>query len=51
MANILVNNIYHMLAYAFQVLHQSNYEKISTEPFDNLMTLPMLGVGLFYIFI
>lgn len=39
MANILVNNIYHMLAYAFQVLHQSNYEKISTEPFDNVQDL------------
>ena len=28
-----------MLAYAFQVLHQSNYEKISTEPFDNVQDL------------
>ena len=39
MANILVNNIYHMLAYAFQVLHQSNYEQISAEPFDNVQDL------------
>lgn len=39
MANILVNNIYHMLAYAFQVLHQSNYEKIASEPFENVQDL------------
>ncbi len=39
MANILINNIYHMLAYAFQVLHQSNYEEVSTEPFDNIQDL------------
>lgn len=28
-----------MLAYAFQVLHQSNYEKIDTELFDNVQDL------------
>lgn len=39
MANILVNNIYYMLTYAFQVLHQSNYDEISTEPFDNVQDL------------
>ena len=39
MANILINNIYYMLTYAFQVLHQSNYEEISTEPFDNVQDL------------
>jgi len=39
MANILVNNIYYMLTYAFQVLNQSNYDEISTEPFDNVQDL------------
>jgi len=39
MANILINNIYYMLTYAFQVLHQSNYDEISTEPFDNVQDL------------
>lgn len=39
MANILVNNIYYMLTYAFQVLHQSNYDEISLEPFDNVQDL------------
>ena len=28
-----------MLTYAFQVLHQSNYDEISTEPFDNVHDL------------
>ncbi len=39
MANILVNNIYYMLTYAFQVLHQSNYDEISSESFDNVQDL------------
>ena len=39
MANILINNIYYMLTYAFQVLHQSNYDEISSEPFDNVRDL------------
>lgn len=39
MANILINNIYYMLTYAFQVLHQSNYDEISSEPFDNVQDL------------
>lgn len=39
MANIIINNIYYMLTYAFQVLHQSNYDEISTEPFDNVHDL------------
>lgn len=39
MANILVNNIYYMLTYAFQVLHQSNYDEITSEPFDNVQDL------------
>ncbi len=28
-----------MLTYAFQVLHQSNYDEISSEPFDNVQDL------------
>lgn len=39
MANIFVQNIYYMLTYAFQVLHQSNYDEIATEPFDNVQDL------------
>ena len=39
MANILVSNIYHMLAYAFQVLHQTNYDEIATETFDHVQDL------------
>ena len=39
MANILVNNIYYMLTYAFQVLHQSNYDEIASESFDNVQDL------------
>lgn len=37
--NILVKNIYYMLTYAFQVLKQSNYDEISSEPFDNIHDL------------
>lgn len=37
--NILIKNIYYMLTYAFQVLHQSNYDEISSEPFDNVEDL------------
>ncbi len=32
---ILIKNIYYMLSYAFQVLKQTNYEKVSAEEFDN----------------
>lgn len=34
--NILINNIYHMLAYAFQSLNQGNYEDLAAESFDNI---------------
>ena len=37
--NIIIKNIYYMLTYAFQVLNQSNYEKISIEPFENVKDL------------
>ncbi len=39
MANIVISNIYYMLTYAFQVLHQTNYEEITVEPFDNVKDL------------
>jgi 5-methylcytosine-specific restriction enzyme subunit McrC len=31
---IRIKNIYHMLAYAFQVLNKENYEKLETEEFE-----------------
>ena len=37
--SIIVSNIYYMLTYAFQVLRQSNYDEISSEPFDNIQDL------------
>lgn len=33
---IPVQNIYHMLAYAFQVLNENGYKDIATEQFDNV---------------
>ena len=36
---ILIKNIFHMLAYAFQELRQNYYEKIATEDFDNIHDL------------
>ncbi len=36
---IVIKNIYYMLTYAFRVLKQSNYEKISTEEFENIYEL------------
>ena len=39
MANILVNNIYYMLTYAFQVLNQLDYDQISPESFENVQDL------------
>lgn len=38
-SNILIKNIYHMLAYAFKVLNQSNYTMIDTEEFENVHNL------------
>ena len=34
-----VKNIYYMLAYAFQVLKQKNYEDIAAEEFDDVQDL------------
>lgn len=37
--SIIISNIYYMLTYAFQVLNQSNYDEIASEPFDNIQDL------------
>lgn len=37
--NILINNIYHMLSYAFQTLNQEAYEDLATESFDEMYSL------------
>ena len=36
---ILIKNIYYMLAYAFQVLKQSNYDQVTSEEFGNIQHL------------
>ena len=36
---IRIQNIYHMLAYAFHVLHEKGYRSIATEPFENTAEL------------
>lgn len=36
---IFIKNIYYMLAYAFQVLRQKNYEEVAAEEFDNVQDL------------
>lgn len=38
-SNVLIRNIYHMLAYAFRVLKQSNYSQVATEDFENIHNL------------
>lgn len=37
--SIYIRNIYYMLAYAFQVLRQSNFEEISSEKFNEVQDL------------
>lgn len=37
--SILINNIYHMLAYAFQILNQENYEDVEVESFEEIYDL------------
>ena len=37
--SILINNIYHMLTYAFQILNQKNYEDVAVESFDEMYDL------------
>ncbi|MCK5848057.1 MAG: 5-methylcytosine-specific restriction endonuclease system specificity protein McrC, partial [Caldisericia bacterium] len=36
---IFIKNVYYMLTYAFRVLRQSNYDKITAENFDNIHDL------------
>ncbi len=36
---ILIQNIYYMLTYAFQVLRQTNYDDLASEPFENIHDL------------
>lgn len=36
---IRIQNIYHMLAYAFHVLHEQGYAEVATEDFDNTAEL------------
>ncbi len=37
--SIFINNIYHMLAYAFQNLNQDVYKNVAKEPFDEIYNL------------
>ena len=37
--NILIKNIYYMLAYAFQVLKRNNYANIASEKFEHIEDL------------
>ena len=36
---IRIQNVYYMLAYAFQVLNEQGYKSIATEDFDNTAEL------------
>lgn len=48
-ANIPIRNIFYMLAYAFQVLQQGEYERLATEDFEHvhdlLAAILSLGIG------
>lgn len=37
--SILINNIYHMLSYAFQTLKQETYDDVAAESFDEMYNL------------
>ncbi|MHC1735746.1 MAG: 5-methylcytosine-specific restriction endonuclease system specificity protein McrC [Erysipelotrichaceae bacterium] len=37
--SIQINNIFHMLTYAFQVLKQTQYDEVESEKFDNIQNL------------
>jgi 5-methylcytosine-specific restriction enzyme subunit McrC len=45
---IKIQNIYYMLAYAFQVLNEDSYAKMATEEFDNIGDLfaAILAIGI-----
>lgn len=36
---ILIQNIYYMLTYAFQVLKQENYKEVAAEEFERIQDL------------
>lgn len=48
-ANIPIRNVFYMLAYAFQVLQQGEYERLATEDFEHvhdlLAAILSLGIG------
>ena len=48
--SILINNIYHMLSYAFQTLKQENYDDVAVESFDEMYDLlaAILAKGIGY---
>ena len=48
--NILIKNIYYMLAYAFQVLKRNNYASIASEKFEHIEDLfaEILSRGISY---
>ncbi len=37
--NIIIKNIYYMLTYAFQILHQNQYEQLAVEEFEHIHDL------------
>ena len=37
--SILIDNIYHMLSYAFQTLNQETYDDVAVESFDEMYNL------------
>lgn len=37
--SIIIKNIYYMLAYAFQVLRQKNYDEVAAEEFEDMQDL------------
>lgn len=46
--NVVVKNIYYMMAYAFQTLEIKDYKRLETEPFENLADLfaAILTIGI-----
>lgn len=46
--NVVVRNIYYMMAYAFRTLDVDDYERLKTEPFENLADLlaAILTIGI-----
>ena len=44
---IYIKNIYYMLSYAFQVLNEKGYRKVTTESFENVADLlsEILAIG------